>query len=203
MDTLHNSTGQVIDTYDGAAQVVHQPAANYIVGHGITGLAIDWVLPDEFAKQLIERRGLQAGDILCVITCFAGEKPRSWMAARRGDRRSRDRRGNCQSSRGLHPLERPRRSLLLEELPFRRPGPQGCGQGLVPRRGQGVESVRHDPQGVDRDRAQGRTAPCRGRRREARTGLRRPAAHRQHAESHRRADRQGAACVARRPAGDP
>jgi len=72
VQVLRASTGQSADTYEGSVQVVHAPAVNYVVGHGVGGVAVDWLVPDDFAKQLIQRRGLQAGDILCVITCFAG-----------------------------------------------------------------------------------------------------------------------------------
>ncbi|MBO2447922.1 hypothetical protein J4573_12530 [Actinomadura barringtoniae] len=70
--TLCDETGQAADVYTGNVPVAHAPATNYAVGHGLHGLALDWLLPDEFAEQLVNRRGLQAGDRICLITCFAG-----------------------------------------------------------------------------------------------------------------------------------
>lgn len=73
VDTLKSTTHQGTDTYRGTKQLDHAPAENYVIGHGIAGMAFDWFVPDDFAKQLIEVRGLAAGDKLTIITCEAGE----------------------------------------------------------------------------------------------------------------------------------
>src|SRR5262249_16798073 len=53
-------------------QVVHPPGVNYIVGHGVAGMVIDWFDPKALAKQLVKQRGLAGGDVLFLIICGAG-----------------------------------------------------------------------------------------------------------------------------------
>jgi hypothetical protein len=72
VDTLHAATGQSVDTDAGNVQVVHPPGVNYVIGHGIAGLTVDWLDLDDFAEQLINRRGLRSGDVICLIICSAG-----------------------------------------------------------------------------------------------------------------------------------
>jgi hypothetical protein len=73
LDTLRAMTRQPIDTFKGTTPVVHAPEVNYVIGHGIGGMAIDWMNEDDFAQQLIEERGLRSGDVLCLIICSAGK----------------------------------------------------------------------------------------------------------------------------------
>ncbi|MFB4318448.1 hypothetical protein [Actinomadura sp. 21ATH] len=61
------------DTFDGyAVQAVRPPLKNYAVGHGIAGMMIDQPLEDRFAANLAAR-GIQGGDEIVLIVCFAGE----------------------------------------------------------------------------------------------------------------------------------
>lgn len=70
VETLRRGTGQTPDLFTGMEQAVRPPLTNYVIGHGMAGLA-DWE-PSEFAEQLVNRRGLCSNDQICLITCSAG-----------------------------------------------------------------------------------------------------------------------------------
>jgi hypothetical protein len=72
VQTLLRQPGQVADSYRSAvAAASHPPLNNYIIGHGVMGLAW-WFSGADLAKNLVAR-GLQAGDQIYLITCFAAE----------------------------------------------------------------------------------------------------------------------------------
>jgi hypothetical protein len=72
IQTLLLQNGQVADSYRSAvAAASHPPLNNYIVGHGVMGFAW-WFSGADLANNLVAR-GLQAGDRIYLITCFAAE----------------------------------------------------------------------------------------------------------------------------------
>lgn len=70
VEALQRETGQTPDLFTGIEQAVRPPRTNYVIGHGMVGLA-EWE-PADFAEQLVGTRGLQSNDQICLITCQAG-----------------------------------------------------------------------------------------------------------------------------------
>jgi hypothetical protein len=68
---------QGTDTYDGHKDLDHGGIPNYVIGHGHDqdpdGAVAEWGSPEQLAAHLFQR-GIQSGDVLCIITCRAGRK---------------------------------------------------------------------------------------------------------------------------------